>query len=441
MPVANIEYYRCEQGITLETDSNGVQHVRRGNDEVELNAAQVRTVDILLRMPDSTADEIQSSLVMMTGRPVSKSEVQSMLGQLSQKSCVIRQVCAPRLTMPYPIDHTCELCGCSCMAQLVGPLTESEHDNAVEAHRKLSESGDMPADLNPIMKGLKPDGTCMHFIHFPGKRCAFLGDDNLCRIHGRFGAEKKPAACRRFPVIAIATESEIRIGIKPYCYANMRTCSLSHTQPGYLESYRSAHADAFADLVENASFRAVLRTPDEDELLQARLQEAQILSWLDQPMPYAAILASLISGAPSGLAQLPKPFVQDVQRAFGGLSEMLAEDVKKLGDTKHAAHAADLLACLKRPLVQFDSLRPESPFGRYVRFAIYEAVFLRETTRFPAVSLGAFAYALGALAAAQDPDRADAHFTAWMRLMAQTQAFTMLFPSPQAMAALTRHLM
>ena len=441
MPVANIEYYRCAQGITLETDAGGVQNVRRDSADVELDVVQVRVVDILLRMPDSTADEIQSSLVVMIGRPVSKSELQAVLGVLSQKGCVTHQLSAPRLNMPYPIDHICELCGCSCMAQLVGPLTETEHENAVESHRKLSESGEMPADLNPIMKGLKPDGTCMYFVHFPGKRCAFLGDDNLCRIHGKFGADKKPAACRRFPAIAIATESEIRIGIKPYCYANMRTCRLTHTAPGELESYRDAHAEAFADLVENASFRAVLRTPDEDELLQARLQEAQILSWLEQPMPYAAILASLISGAPSGLKQFPKPFLQDVQRAFAGLSEMLSEDVKKLGDTKHASHAADLLACLRRPLVHFESLAPESPFGRYVRYAIYEAVFLRETTRFPAVSLGAFAYALGALAAAQDEERADAHFTAWMRLMAQTQAFTMLFPSPQAMAALTRHLM
>ena len=194
-------------------------------------------------------------------------------------------------------------------------------------------------------------------------------------------------------------------------------------------------------MVENASYRAVLRTPDEDELLQARLQEAQILSWLDKPMPYAAMLASLISGKRADLEQLPKPFVQDVQRAFGNLAEMLSDDVKKLGETKHAAHAKALLDCLKRPLISFDCLSPDTVFGRYVRYAIYEAVFLRETTRFPAVSLGAFAYALGALAAAQDSEHADAHLTAWMRLLAQTQAFTMLFPSPQAMAALTRHLL
>ena len=441
MPITNIIYYRCASDITLETNDKKTQMVRRNTEDVKLDAVQIQIVDILLRMPEISVDEIQSSLVMMTQKPISRTALGKQLDALVQMGVVHCQQLAPRLNMPYPIDHTCELCGCSCMAQLVGPLNDTEHQNAVEAHRKLAENGDLPADLNPMMKGLKPDGTCLYFLNFPGKRCAFLGDDNLCRIHGKFGADKKPAACRRFPVIAIATESEIRIGIKPYCYANMRTCRLSHSEPGDIDRYRQAHAEAFADLIENASYRAVLRTPDEDELLQARLQEAQILSWLDKPMPYAAILASLISGTPSDLAQLPKPFVQDVQRAFGGLADGLSEEVKKLGETKHASHARSLLDCLKRPLVQFECLSPDAPFGRYARFAIYEAVFLRETTRFPAVSLGAFAFALGALAAAQDPDHADAHLTAWMRLLAQTQAFTMLFPSPQAMAALTRHLM
>ena len=441
MSIPQIDYYGCAPDISLETSDKHVQTVHRGSEILQLNARQIQIIDILLRMPDISVYEIQSSLVMITQRPEASGALQTELNELVQMNLILREHSDLRLNMPYPIDHQCALCGCSCMAQLVGPLNETEHQNALESHQKLAQTGEMPANLNPIMKGLKPDGTCLYFLNFPGKRCVFLGDDNLCHIHGKFGSDKKPAACRRFPIIAIATESESRIGIKPYCYANMQSCKLSHTEPGYLEQYQKAHAEAFNDLVENASFRAVLRTADEDELLQARLQEAQILSWLDQPMPYAAILASLIQGAPSGLSQLPKPFIQDVQRAFAGLAQMLSEDVKKLGDTKHAAHAQALLECLKRPLVQFDCLSPDTPFGRYARFAIYEAVFLRETTRFPAVSLGAFAYALGALAAAQDPERADAHLTAWMRLLAQTQAFTMLFPSPQAMAALTRHLM
>jgi hypothetical protein len=95
---------------------------------------------------------------------------------------------------------------------------------------------------------------------------------------------------------------------------------------------------------------------------------------------------------------------------------------------------------LEKPLTNFDCLTPEHKFGKYVRIVLFEAVFLRETSRFPAVSLRTFALALGALAAAQDPNNADTHYTAWMRLFAQTQAFSMLFPTPQAMAALARHL-
>ena len=70
-------------------------------------------------------------------------------------------------------------------------------------------------------------------------------------------ANKKPAACRRFPVIAIATESEIRIGIKPYCYANMRSCKLTHTEPGYIEQYRQELEDIYAVISPSTSFEEV----------------------------------------------------------------------------------------------------------------------------------------------------------------------------------------
>ena len=441
MATEKISYYSCAPGVSLETEADGHQIVKFGAGSHTLDEMGRRIVDILIRMPDSTEYEIQSSYVIMSGQPVSRTDISGVLSGLRAAGIVKRDTRAPRMNMPFPVDHKCEMCGCSCMAQLVGPLNDEEHENVCDAHRQLAADGAMDAALNPIMKGLKPDGSCLHFVHFPEKRCAFLGDDNLCRIHDRFGALKKPAACRRFPLIAVATESEIRIGIKPYCYANMRVCDMEHAKPGYLAQYRAAHTSEFNDLVENASFRAVLRVQDEDELLQARVQEAQILSWLSEPLPYAALLASLIRGSQSDMAELPKPFVQEVQRSFKELASALAPEVEKLGATKHADHARELLRVLAQPISRFDALSPDAAFGRYVRYALYETVFLRETTRFPAVSLGAFACALGALAAAQEPDHADTHFTAWMRLLSQTQAFTMLFPSPQAMAAITRHLL
>lgn len=450
-----INYYYCASDIALETDIHGIQTVKRASQPVTLTPVRTHIIDFLLKYPKASFDEIVAALAMMTGKPPVPASVASDLEELGRMHLIACQTLPPRLNMPYPIDHTCECCGCSCLAQLVGPLTDNEHANILDAHQDLAASGAVPADVNPIMKGLKPDGTCLHFLNFPGKRCFFLGDDNLCKIHGKFGAMKKPAACRRFPLIAIRTESEIRIGIKPYCYANMRVCKLEPAASDALAWYEAAqsmpnttHLDAqhremkimLDDLIENAAFRPVIRVPDPDEALQASLQETQILSWLQSPIPFAGLLASLMQGAPSKLETFPKPFIQDVQRAFKTLAGMLKTEADKLGTTPHAKHAHDLCALLEKTLTNFDCLTPEHKFGKYVRIALFEAVFLRETSRFPAVSLGTFALALGALAAAQDSNNADTHFTAWMRLFAQTQAFSMLFPTPQAMAALARHL-
>ena len=194
------------------------------------------------------------------------------------------------------------------------------------------------------------------------------------------------------------------------------------------------------DLIQNASYRPVIRVSDAEEMLQARIQECQILNWLQGSMSYASLLSSLARGMQTEAAVLPKPFVQDVQKAFKLLAPQLRAEAEKLGSTPHADHVRALCDMLEQPLKNFDLLEPERKFGRYLRYALYEAVFLRETSRFPAVSLGAFALALGGLAAAQDPDHASDHLTAWMRIFAQTQAFAMLFPSHQAMASMMRYL-
>ena len=434
-------YYRSTNAVTLETSADGVQVVKYKGTSKPLVPTKTHIIDFLCRFPDSSFDEIQTGIVMMTGQPVRT--LQTDLDELEHLGMIEKESTTPRINMAYPIDHTCEMCGCSCLSQLVGPLTDEEHRNILNAHSVLGDQGDVPKALNPIMKGLKPDGTCLHFLNFPGKRCFFLGDDNLCKIHGKLGAMQKPAACRRFPVIAIQTESEIRLGIKPYCYANMRVCHIDPATPEDLKRVQTNESTAewVKDLLENAAFRPVIRVPDEDEALQARIQESQILSWLQSNMPYAALLSSLAHGGmPSQLARLPKPFVQDVQRAFKALATPLLAEAEKQGSTTHAQHCRDLCHLLEKPITNLDGLDADSKFGKYLRFALFEAVFLRETSRFPAVSLGTFALALGGLIAVQDISHASDHLTAWLRLFAQSQAFAMLFPTPQAMAALMRNL-
>ena len=50
--------------------------------------------------------------------------------------------------------------------------------------------------------------------------CVFLRADNLCAVHAEFGADAKPAICSQYPVVAVRTESGVRIGLDPGCYAH-----------------------------------------------------------------------------------------------------------------------------------------------------------------------------------------------------------------------------
>ena len=186
--------------------------------------------------------------------------------------------------------------------------------------------------------------------------------------------------------------------------------------------------------MDNASFRPVLRVQDPDELEQAQIQETQILSWLQSDLSYPSLCMALLTGQLNPGQEFSSNFIAALHAGFASIVEPLSEEIrKKLGSTRHAQHALDLCKLLPQPLTQFDSLRPDHTFGKYTRYALYQAVFLRETSRFPALSIGAFAFALGGLLAAQAPDTAGDHLTAWMRLMAQTQLFSMLFPTPESL--------
>jgi len=54
-------------------------------------------------------------------------------------------------------------------------------------------------------------------------RCVFLGEDKMCRIHARFGAEKKPLVCRFFPRRALIAGDAVRVGADPGCTSTWKT--------------------------------------------------------------------------------------------------------------------------------------------------------------------------------------------------------------------------
>ncbi|MFZ5480021.1 MAG: hypothetical protein ACOZNI_24865 [Myxococcota bacterium] len=53
--------------------------------------------------------------------------------------------------------------------------------------------------------------------------CVFLDADARCRLHAAFGADAKPRVCAQYPVVAVRTETGLRVGVDPGCYTGLRT--------------------------------------------------------------------------------------------------------------------------------------------------------------------------------------------------------------------------
>lgn len=196
-----------------------------------------------------------------------------------------------------------------------------------------------------------------------------------------------------------------------------------------------------SDLVENAAYRPVLRDPSVDakDLAQACLQEAQILTWLRSDISAEAFMRKLVSvqnAKSSPNAPLSSRFYRALSERFEHLSQALAPELEKMGQNQHAEHCRMLAQCLKKAPNDIISADPNAKFWAFARLCLHQAVFLRESSRFPSLNLGVFGLSLGYIAAIQEPEKAHIHLTAWFRLFAQTQAFTMLFPSPQAISTL-----
>lgn len=53
--------------------------------------------------------------------------------------------------------------------------------------------------------------------HRPDGACVFLGADNRCRIHAKFGSAAKPLACRVYPFLLVPAGDHWRLGLRFAC--------------------------------------------------------------------------------------------------------------------------------------------------------------------------------------------------------------------------------
>ena len=129
----------------------------------------------------------------------------------------------PTIETLGPLRHICHASGGCCQGN-VAMLKKTEEED-------VQNQGQILNIPDPVQNGAirKIRGSCV-----------FLNTDRLCRIHAQFGESNKPTVCKQFPLVAIHTEEEIRVGIDPGCLSAWKTWKDGpRVQPGALISTKN----------------------------------------------------------------------------------------------------------------------------------------------------------------------------------------------------------
>lgn len=139
----------------------------------------------------------------------------------------------PLPVRPLPVvqNWDCAGCGDCCRSYQV-------RVTAAEKARLDAQGWDFPGTI--------PDPkTGEHQLrHRPDGACVFLGDDNRCRVHAKFGPAGKPMACRVYPFVLVPGDGHWRVGLRYACPA----AAADHGRP---LTAHAAELREYAGLVED----------------------------------------------------------------------------------------------------------------------------------------------------------------------------------------------
>lgn len=115
----------------------------------------------------------------------------------------------PVRSLPVAQNWDCRGCASCCRSYTI-PVSADE--------RKRIEGQGWDAD--PGLKDTPfflPDGHGTRLNHRPDGACVFLGADDRCRIHAKFGPAAKPLACRVYPFLLVPAGDHWRVGLRYAC--------------------------------------------------------------------------------------------------------------------------------------------------------------------------------------------------------------------------------
>ena len=170
----------------------------------------------------------------------------------------------PVRSLPVAQNWDCSGCAACCRAYHV-PVSAEE--------RKRIEGQGWETD--PALAG-KPyfvkqggwlSGTSYRLNHRPDGACVFLGPDNRCRIHAKFGSAAKPLACRVYPFLLVPAGDHWRVGLR-------FACPTAVAGTGRPLADHLPEAREYAPLLEEGSPSAVNAPP-------VALGRGQVVPWPD----------------------------------------------------------------------------------------------------------------------------------------------------------------
>ena len=348
-----------------------------------------------------------------------------------------------------PVRHRCTASGMCCEGHLIC-VSETEAANVRKIAPQLVGYDPNVPQIDPVSliedAGEEPELA----LTMVDGHCLFLGDDRLCMIHKHLGAEAKPLICRLFPLRVVNTEAGFRVGITSRCVdAHLSWNSVDPATPE--EALGAIGLDwppgkiVGLDGSDMRSLRNTRRFQMNAE------QEGYFLSLLTTENLNLATLITSTAGEFYPVDTIPPAFLDDVAKRL----RVFPENYSLSKFNNAGTHFGDDCRAL---LNEFSTITaPESGWREpppavvdYIRHAIQQFVYLRDSSLFPAIELAVHVYFIGVIGALWtttpwDTDGQVSHelgrkISMWLRVINLSGVFQKLFEGPEDFESYRQHL-
>lgn len=182
----------------------------------------------------------------------------------------------PVRSLPVLQNWDCGSCSACCRSYHV-PVS------AEERKRIEAQGWEREADFQSVpffvREGSWLSGRSFRLNHRADGACVFLGPDNRCRIHAKFGSAAKPLACRIYPFLLVPAGDHWRVGLR-------FACPSSAADRGRPLAEHLPEAREYAAALESDSPGAVNAPP-------TALRRGQLVPWADVLRIAAAVSKTL----------------------------------------------------------------------------------------------------------------------------------------------------